>query len=236
MKVFIGWDDREPRACNVAANSLIATSGIDPEWLRIDRLRDVGLLNRLIDRRGQAYDLISNAPVSTDFAISRFLVPILCQSGWALFTDCDVLFLRDVRELLEIADPKFAVMCVKHRHVPIETVKMDNQAQTFYARKNWSSVMLFNCDHPANRRLTVHDVNTRKGLDLHQLYWCDDSEIGALPPEWNWLVNVQDRPARPAIAHYTLGGPWFHDWQPRPYDQLWLDAEQGAVCDLALEE
>lgn len=224
MKVFIGWDDREPIACHVASASLYNTSELENEWLRIDRLRDVGLLNRLVDKRGQGYDLISNAPVSTDFAISRFLTPILCQSGWALFTDCDVLFMRDVHELLDIADRRYAVMCVKHQHIPTETTKMDNQAQTFYARKNWSSVMLFNCDHPTNRRLTLHDVNTRKGLDLHQLYWCDDDEIGALPPEWNWLVNVQDKPANPAIAHYTLGGPWFHDWQPRPHDDLWLDA------------
>lgn len=224
MKVFIGWDDREPIACQVAAASLFNTSGIENEWLKIDRLRDVGLLNRLVDKRGQGYDLISNAPVSTDFAISRFLTPILCQSGWALFTDCDVLFMRDVHELLDLADPRYAVMCVKHRHVPTETVKMDNQQQTFYARKNWSSVMLFNCDHPTNRRMTLHDVNTRKGLDLHQLYWCDDEEIGALPDEWNWLVNVTQKPVHPAIAHFTLGGPWFHDWQPQPHDELWLEA------------
>ena len=100
-------------------------------------------------------------------------------------------------------------------------MKMDGVVQTSYSRKNWSSVMLFNCDHPANRRLSLWDISNRKGRDLHAFYWLADSEIGDLPAEWNWLVGVQPKPEAPKIAHFTLGGPWFKDWPGAEHDELW---------------
>lgn len=226
MKIYIGYDEREDEAARVAANSLWRTSHLVPEFLRIDRLRDVGLLNRPTDKRGLAYDMISSANMSTDFAISRFLVPIICQNSWAVFADCDVVFMRDVHELLRVADPRYAVQVVKHDYTPTSDTKMDNQKQLKYGRKNWSSVMLFNCRHPANRRLTINDVNNRKGLDLHQFYWLHDSEIGELPPQWNWLVGEQDKPDNLAIAHFTSGGPWLKDWQPHEHDEIWYEASR----------
>jgi hypothetical protein len=102
---------------------------------------------------------------------------------------------------------------------------MVNQQQTIYPRKNWSSVMLFNCNHPANRRLTLHDINNRPGRDLHAFYWLHDEEIGTLNPRWNWLVNEQERPLDVAIAHFTNGGPWIAGWIPAPFDDLWLEAQ-----------
>lgn len=233
LKVFIGWDEREREAYEVARNTLMATSGLSSTLLCADRLAACGLLNRPVDRRVQMYDIPSNAPCSTDFAISRFLTPLLAQNGWALFTDCDVVFLSDVNELLAIADPSKAVMVVQHPHQEIAGTKMDGQAQTVYRRKNWSSVMLFNCDHPANRRLTLWDINHRPGRDLHAFFWLADSEIGCLPDRWNWLVNVNPKPDRPAIAHFTLGGPWFLDWNDRPgvnheHDDLWWEARHGS--------
>jgi hypothetical protein len=206
--IYLGVDHREPKSLCAAVNSLRAVSRwAAPVLLDSERLAARGLLARPQDRRGQLYDLISNAPCSTDFAISRFLVPILHQSGWALFADSDVVFLRDVRELFDLADPAKAVMVVQHENGHEPGSKMDGQAQVLYARKNWSSVMLFNCDHPANERLTLHEVNARPGRWLHRFGWLADSEIGALPAEWNWLVGVQPRPRAPAIAHYTLGTP-----------------------------
>jgi hypothetical protein len=67
--------------------------------------------------------------------------------------------------------------------------------------------MLFNCDHPANRRLSLDDVNHRPGRDLHAFYWLHDDEIGELPGEYNWLVGLQPEPECPKIVHYTLGTP-----------------------------
>jgi lipopolysaccharide biosynthesis glycosyltransferase len=224
VKVYLGFDAREPEAYAVAAKTLRRTSGLDAESLEIDRLRDVGLLTRIADRRGGIYDLVSNAPASTEFALSRFVVPIICQSPWALFADSDVVFLRDVHEIMQIADPRYAVQVVKHDHRPTSATKMDGQIQQGYARKNWSSVMLFNIRHQANARLTLRDVNERRGLWLHQFGWLADDEIGELPREWNWLVGAQPKPRDLAIAHFTNGGPFTTGWQGAEHDELWLEA------------
>lgn len=221
MKVFIGYDKNEDEAYQVAKNSLFKHSQIQAEPLEIGRLTATGLIHRLVDERNnQPYDLPSNAPCSTEFAASRFLVPIICQTGWALFTDCDMVFMGDVRELLKIADPSKAVMVVKHQHEQIGE-KMGGLKQVSYPRKNWSSVMLFNCDHPANRRLTLEDISRRPGRDLHAFYWLHDSEIGELPNRFNWLVDVQPRPDNLVIAHMTLGGPWIPGWKGGSFDGEW---------------
>lgn len=231
MRVFIGFDSREADAATVAVRSLLSvTRGeIVPELIRVDRLRDNGLLWRNVDARGgQAYDMVSQAPQSTEFAISRFLTPILAQSGLALFVDCDVVFLRDPRVMLDTLDHTCAVSVVKHRHDPLHPLqpwKMVNQVQIPYPRKNWSSVMLFNCDHDANRRLSVRDVNERPGRDLHRFYWLADNEIGELDPQWNWLVDVQPRPLAVGIAHMTLGGPWLTGWKGGSFDAEWEAAK-----------
>lgn len=233
MKIFIGHDSREQAAFDVAVRSLQARRwDAEAIALRLDRLAGTGLLRRCMDARGRLYDLPSNAECSTEFAISRFLVPILCQSGWALFVDCDVVFLADPMELLKLADPTKAVMVVKHQQQG-GGLKMDGQVQTQYPRKNWSSVVLWNCDHPANRRLSLQDVNERPGRDLHAFYWLADSEIGELPREWNWLVNVEPMPEHPKIAHFTLGGPWLPTWKGAEHDELWLRASRPVELEEA---
>lgn len=226
MKIYIGFDEREAQAAEVAAKSLYKVSGLKAEFLRADKLAAQGLLNRISDHRGaQDYDLVSNAKKSTRFAISRFLTPMLCQHGFALFTDCDVVFYRDPREMLwETQADQFAVSVVKHNYTTSAQWKMVNQANVDYPRKNWSSVMLFNCDHPANRRLTLWDINNRPGRDLHRFHWLHDAEIGELSPAWNWLVGEQDQPQNLGIGHWTLGGPWFSNWHGGPHDDMWLEA------------
>jgi hypothetical protein len=234
MKVYIGYDSSEPAAYKVAELSLRRrTSNIEVTALRDDRLMSSGLLHRPVDARGRRYDIISNANASTEFANSRFLVPIMAQNGWALFTDCDVVFLGNVKELMQHADPAYAVQVVKHDQRVVEELKMDGQFQTAYARKNWSSVVLWNCDHPANQRLSLTDVNSRRGIELHQFYWLNDAEIGELPPEWNWLVGVEPKPADVKIAHFTLGGPFTKGWPGgKEHDQLWLD--EASACGVVI--
>jgi lipopolysaccharide biosynthesis glycosyltransferase len=173
-------------------------------------------------RDGKLWDNISEAPCSTEFAISRFLTPILAREGWALFMDSDILAKADVSELFELADPRYAVMCVQHQHAPsAELLKMDGQAQTLYKRKNWSSVMLFNCGHPSNVNLTVNLVNSVPGRDLHRLCWLKDEEIGDLPMSWNWLVGASDPEIAPDFVHFTSGGPWFEGYEHVPYADEW---------------
>jgi hypothetical protein len=224
LKVFIGYDPVEDAAYAVAERSLRrrASAPVDVVPLRADRLAAAGLLRRPTDARGGLYDLHSGAAMATEFAISRFLVPILAQTGWALFVDCDVVFLADVGELFAMADPNVAVQVVQHDHAPTATHKMAGRTQTRYPRKNWSSVVLWNVDHPANRRLSLDAVNHWPGRDLHAFGWLHDSEIGALPAAWNWLVNERAMPKVPKIAHFTNGGPWLPQWPGADHDDIWL--------------
>ena len=104
-----------------------------------------------------------------------------------------------------------AVYCVQHDYRPKEKTKMDGAVQTVYPRKNWSSLMLFNCDHPSVRALTLDVVNRESGAYLHRMQWVADEDIGELPVEWNWLEGWNEKPASgtPNAVHFTRGGPWF---------------------------
>lgn len=224
LRVYIGYDRAEHEAYEVAKFSLLrhASIPVDVIPLARDRLQAQGILTRPTDTRGGIYDIHSNAPASTEFAISRFTVPLLAHSGLALFVDCDMVFCADVAELLSYADQGRAVYVVKHHHEPSTATKMGGAVQTAYNRKNWSSVMLFNCDHPANQRLNLQMLNTWPGRDLHRFGWLHDTEIGELDAGWNWLVGEQPKPPHVKIAHYTLGGPWVAGWQTKDTDELWL--------------
>lgn len=224
--VWIGWDPREADGYAVARSS--ARRHLDPavpiRGLVLDDLRRQGLYTRPTSRRdGRLWDDISGAPMSTAFAISRFLVPHLAGEGWALFMDADVLVRSSLDALFDIAEanPDKAVMCAKHNHRPRETEKMDGQAQTRYARKNWSSVMLLNCDAPANEALTVEMVNTRPGRELHRFCWLTDDDIGALYPSWNYLVGYSPTIADPAIVHFTSGVPSMPGHENDPFADEW---------------
>ena len=82
-------------------------------------------------------------------------------------------------------------MCAHHDYTPKEGLKMDGKQQYNYPRKNWSSCMLINCGHPANRQLTTGLVNnrTKTGAFFHRFSWLDDSLVGEISHEWNWLVG-----------------------------------------------
>lgn len=225
MRVLIGYDEREHAAAEVAAKSLqrVTHNKIQPEFLCLPKLMAQGLLTRPVDQRGgQDWDLVSNAPMSTRFAISRFLTPIICQGGYALFVDSDVVFHRDPREMLLEVHAENAVSVVKHKSADFTPpMKMGGQVNSPYEKKLWSSVMLFNCDHAANRRLSLWDVNNRTGLWLHQFGWLHESEIGSLANQWNVLLGIDDIPPMPGILHWTLGGPFNKNWPGGPHDSLW---------------
>ena len=216
FKIFIGWDQREPEAYEVARFSLERRSSVPLEVtpIKLDELKARGWYHRGEDPLA-----------STEFTYSRFLTPALAGfEGWALFCDCDFLWLADVAGLLKFADKKKALFCVQHDYRPTEKTKMDGKVQTIYPRKNWSSLMLFNCDHPSVRKLTPELVNRETGAYLHRLQWVADDDIGALPEEWNWLEGWNQPPASgtPKAVHFTRGGPWFEQWREVDYGALWL--------------
>lgn len=223
MRVYIGHDHREQAAYDVAEKT-VRSYGCDPLPLYEDRLRLSGMLTRSKDTRGQTWDFASGAPQSTEFANARFFVPLLAHSGWCLFVDCDVVFLADPITLMQYAEDDKAVFVVKHPQLELTPLKMDGQRQTQYRRKLWSSVMLWNVEHKANRRLTLDMLNNWPGRDLHAFGWLADDEIGELPPSANWLVGLQPKPENPIIAHYTLGIPGMPDRAVTEHDHLWHEA------------
>ena len=227
LRVFVGWDQREPEAYEVCRHSLVRRSSIPVEVdaIKIDDLRARGLY-----WRGQ------DPLAATEFTYSRFLTPALAGfRGTALFCDCDFLWLADIAELLAQADETKAVHCVQHDYRPTEAVKMDGKAQTLYPRKNWSSLMLFNCEHPSVRALTPEVVNRETGAFLHRMQWAKDEEIGGLPTEWNWLEGWSAKPdqGEPKAVHFTRGGPWFEAWRNVDYADLWLAERALAMEDAA---
>jgi hypothetical protein len=226
LRVFIGWDSAQIRAWNVAQWSAMLTVrgvALDIRRIAMAELQARGCYHRPTETRdGRLWDVLSEAPMATGHAIARFFVPLLCNhEGWALFTDGDVLFRRDVAELFALADPQYAVQVVQHAHVPTTTTKMAGQIQTAYPRKNWSSVVLWNCGHPAHAALTLDLLNTVPGRDLHRFCWLTDDRIGALPPEWNWLVGHSPPDIDPALVHFTDGLPDQAGYEHVAYAQDW---------------
>ena len=221
--IWIGFDPREAASFAVARASIRQFDRITPiRGVVMEELKASKLYTRPTERRlGKLWDGISGKYMSTEFAITRFLVPTLAKTGWALFCDCDVLFRENPARLFDLANSKYAVMCVKHDYDPGAVLKMDEQRQYSYPRKNWSSVMLFNCQHPANKKLTPELVNSLPGLNLHQYCWLEDNEIGELPVEWNWLVGHSSEDVTPKLVHFTDGGPWFESFANVPYANEW---------------
>lgn len=228
--VFLGFDSRETAEFAVARASLRRHGfGGEVFGLVLPALQDAGLYTRPTEiRDGRLFDVISEHPMATEFAISRFLVPFLMDyGGWALFADSDVLFRANVAELFLAADPAKAIYCVKHRHEPPEGLKMDGQVQTRYRRKNWSSVMLINCRHPANALLTPELVNAVPGRDLHAFSWLSDDLIGELDPAWNFLVGHSDPAIEPKLVHFTDGSPAMAGYEEQPFANEWRHALQS---------
>lgn len=222
--IWIGFDPREAGAFAVARHSIERrlTAPIPIRGLVLGELRAAGLYTRPTEKRGaQLWDVISDAPMSTEFAVSRFIVPYLCNyEGWAIFVDADVMARENLVRLFDAGETSKAVQVVKHNFNPPEGVKMDGQIQTVYARKNWSSVMLINCAHPAHRALDLAALNSMTGRDLHGFKWLEDHQIGALDGRWNHLVGHSQN-QYPAIVHFTDGTPEMPGFEDQPFADEW---------------
>jgi lipopolysaccharide biosynthesis glycosyltransferase len=215
LKVFIGYDHAESIAFHTLCSSIWrhATQPVQIVPLMLSQLRHV-------------HDRDRDPLQSNDFSFTRFLVPYLCDyEGHAVFMDCDMLVTEDITRLFNYADDAYAVQVVKHTHSPENTSKYLGTTQTRYAKKNWSSVMLFNNDRC--RALTPEYVNTAHGLELHQFKWLDgDYQIGDLPLEWNFLVDYYPKRDFATISnlHFTEGGPYFEAYRDCSYAREWWAA------------
>lgn len=235
--IFIGYDGREAVASDVAKHSILSRTKVPLtiHYLKHRELRAKGIFRRpwTIDAdTGNFRDAIDAKPFSTEFSHTRFLIPHLQNyKGWALFMDSDMIFQSDIKDLFSLTNDKYAVMCVKHQHHPAaNTRKMDGRAQLQYYRKNWSSFVLWNCSHTANKKLTPEKINFMLGSELHAFGWLDDDLIGSIPFRYNYISGVSGklpmidgRQEVPYVIHYTEGGPWFEESRDVPYANLWMN-------------
>lgn len=225
--IYVGYDSREVDAYNVLKYTAIKFSSKPINVYPIDQdiLRRIGLYRRawMLGSSHKPYpknkkdhqhiDLFDKRPFSTDFSFTRFLIPFLNRlSGWALYIDCDMYFRSDPIELFnKYKDENKAIYCVKHNYEPSEKIKMYGARQVKYSRKNWSSLVLYNCEHKSHNNLTIDDINTKPGRWLHNFLWLKDNEIGSISENWNWLEGYSSEKIEPKVVHFTRGGPWFNN-------------------------
>lgn len=214
--IYIGFDSKEAIASYICEYSLLVNTSqkLNINHIKIEDMRKKNLYKR-------DHDILS----STEFTFTRFLVPVLNNfKGWALFCDSDFLWLEDVKKLFSYCDDKYAVMCVHHNYNPNSTKKKLGSIQEIYPRKNWSSLVLWNCSHPSNKIVTPNLINNQTGKFMHRFGWLKDQEIGKISLEWNWLVGWYDEKidGKPKALHFTEGGPWLGDlYNNDKYSKIW---------------
>lgn len=205
LKIMIGYDRNETVAYHVLCHSILRQASGPVSFIPINK-DNIPEFTRGIEDG------------STEFSFSRFLTPYLAgYQGFALFLDSDMLVRGDVYDILKYADMKHDVFVVKHDYVPKHETKFLGNKQYAYPKKNWSSVMLFNCSARNTKRLTPEVVNNMSGSYLHRFEWA--KSVGELPIEWNHLVGEYDKNPAARIVHFTLGSPCFEGYE----DQEWAD-------------
>lgn len=209
ITIFIGYDAKETIAYHVCVNSIIRQS---TQPINIVPLS----LNLLNDYKETHTD------ASNQFAYTRFLIPYLMgYNGCAIFIDGDMVLQEDITNLYKLFDSNYAVQVIKHDYKTKRSTKYLGAKNEDYPRKNWSSVVLWNCAHPKNKMLTTDFVQTASGSQLHRFTWLDDSDIGELPVEWNWLADEYGENPNAKLIHYTLGTPCFEEFANTPMSEHW---------------
>ncbi len=215
IKVFIGYDPVESVAWHTMAASIYRHSS-----------RPVCITPINLQNLKGVYTRERDPKQSNEFSFSRFLVPYLCNyEGYALFFDCDMMLRSDVAEIFEAlkTHERKAVHVVKHTYSPRDDIKYLNTVQYRYPRKNWSSVVLWNCAHPKNKTVTADFVNSADAMTLHRFGWLDDQDIGELDVRWNWLVGEYDAPPEDVKnVHWTVGGPYFKEYANVDFANEWF--------------
>lgn len=219
MKLYVGYDEREAIVYHTFCNSVLTKASKPVSFTPL-------ALNTLNYR--ELHTDGSNA-----FIYSRFLVPHLNNyQGWALFVDGDMICNEDISQLFALIDNTKAVMVVKHDYKTKHPIKYLGNKNDDYPRKNWSSVILWNCGHAKNKVLSPDYIQQAHGSHLHRFAWLDDNDIGELPNEWNWLVLEQPENPKAKLLHYTIGSPCFRDYQYLDHSLEWHDEYFKTIAPL----
>lgn len=214
LRIFIGYDPREAVAYHTCVQSIIDHAA-DPNALEFHPVSG--------ERRDG----------SNDFIYSRFLVPYLCGfKGSALFLDGDMIVRTDVAKLMAMQRHDVGAQCVTHDYKTKYPVKYLGNKNEDYPRKNWSSVVLWNCGFFPNRKLTPDFVREQSGSYLHRFGWLSDGQVGELPAEWNRLVLEQEIQPDDCLLHYTIGTPCFKEYSNSPGAVEWYETYKRAIAPL----
>jgi lipopolysaccharide biosynthesis glycosyltransferase len=209
IPIFVGYDPREAVAYHTCANSIIRQAS--------QPVAIVPLALNLFNDYTETHTDGSN-----QFIYSRFLVPhLMGYTGHAIFMDGDMIVRGDIAELWEQRSGFYDVQVVKHDYKTKMTEKYLGAKNEDYPRKNWSSVILWNCNSHPNRKLTPEFVQKSTGAQLHRFTWIEDNRIGKLPIEWNWLPDEYGPNLDAKLLHYTLGTPCFHEFATTPQGDEW---------------
>jgi lipopolysaccharide biosynthesis glycosyltransferase len=209
IKFFVGFDQRESIAYHVFVQSVIDNSTVPITFLPLA----LGTLSNYNE---------THTDKSNEFVYSRFLTPYLNNfEGWAIFADGDMICQADIKELWDLRDDTKALQVVKHDYKTKAQKKYLNNINEDYPRKNWSSLILWNCAHPKHKILTPDFIATQTGKYLHRFSWLDDNCIGELPKEWNWLAIEYPKNEKAKLIHYTLGTPCFSDYKETDMADIW---------------
>lgn len=215
ITICIGFDPAETVAFHVLCQSILSRSSQPVRFIPINK-RNIPAFTRGIEDG------------STQFSFSRFLTPYLCgYQGQAIFMDCDMVVRCDIAELIEECDLSKDVFVVKHDYTPKTETKFLGNKQHVYPKKNWSSLMVFNCDTRACMALTPEVVNTASGKFLHQFEWTE--RVGELPQGYNHLVGEYDENPLAKIAHFTLGTPCFAGYGHQEYAAEWYEEKEAML-------
>lgn len=171
---------------------------------------------------------------SNDFIYSRFLIPALLDYvGHGIFIDGDMLLTGDIAELWEMRSYFHAVQVVKHNYKTKAKTKYLGNKNEDYPRKNWSSVIIWNAGHYANRELVPSKVMQMSGSELHRFTWIPDERIGEIPKEWNWLETEYKKNPKAKLIHYTLGAPCFDEYKNTDTSYLWHSELQNCLTPIS---
>lgn len=216
IRVFVGYDPREAVAYHTFCQSVLEKASVPVSFTPL-------ALNAL---KGYTE---THEDGSNTFIYSRFLAPYLCEfKGWALFADGDMICQEDIAQLWALRDDSKAVMVVKHDYQTKASVKYLGNKNQNYPRKNWSSVVLWNCGNEAHRILTPDFLMQQTGAFLHRFAWLSDDLIGDLPQDWNWLVTEYPDNSKAKLLHYTLGTPCFKDYERGDCASTWHECHRRA--------
>lgn len=220
IPIFIGYDPREAIVFHVCANSIIRYAS--------QPVSIIPLALNLFKEYEETHKDGSNA-----FIYSRFLVPYLTgYDGYAIYIDGDMVIRRDIVELWNQREIGYDVQVVKHNYKTKMPVKYLGSKNEDYPRKNWSSVIIWNCFTQANRILTPEYVMKSTGSHLHRFEWLKDDMIGELPIEWNWLPDEFGPNDQANLLHYTLGAPSFNEFKNTDMAEDWQrEYEKTIYCE-----